>query len=50
MNAKYNRLDVGKINSKKAAFISTKESLEDICPIGWSKDVWEHKVTVTNYK
>ena len=43
------RLDIEKIKTKNAVFISTKESLHDVTPIAWSNDVLagKKKVVVT---
>jgi hypothetical protein len=49
---KYNRLDMGKFNAKKSIFVSNKESLEDVIPMNWSREVLEgkKKVMVTKLK
>lgn len=51
-NKKYNPLDLEKLKNKKRTSISMEESLEDIVPINWSKEVLEgkRKITVTNFK
>lgn len=35
----YKKLDLDKIRSKKTVVVSSKEALEKITPIDWSKDV-----------
>lgn len=39
MNKNYKSLDLTKLNSKKITIVSTEESLKDISPVNWSKDV-----------
>jgi hypothetical protein len=35
----YKKLDLDKIRNKKSTIVSSKEALEKITPIDWSKDV-----------
>jgi hypothetical protein len=43
MNKKYKPLDLSKLAAKKSTIVSSEESLKDISPINWSKDVLSGK-------
>lgn len=39
----FKSLNISLLNSKKSSIISSKDSLKDISPINWSKDVLDGK-------
>lgn len=39
MNKKFKPLNISKLNTKKCTIVSSEESLKDISPINWSKEV-----------
>lgn len=48
----YKRLDLDKLRSRKTKTISTKDSLQDVTSIQWSKEVLtgEKKIHITSKK
>lgn len=43
MAKSFKSLNINNLNSKKSSIVSSKDSLKDISPIDWSKDVLEGK-------